>query len=44
MDPELIKNRKLAAIEDETSVSEALEEAAREWLERRTAKDKGRNA
>jgi hypothetical protein len=35
MGAELIKNLKLAAIEDETSASEALEKAAKEWLERR---------
>lgn len=35
MGAELIKNLKLAAIEDETSASEVLEKAAQEWLERR---------
>ena len=35
MDPEVIKNIKLAAIEDDTSASGAMEEAARQWLERR---------
>jgi Ribbon-helix-helix protein, copG family len=35
MDPEIIKALKLAAIEDDTSASEALEEAAAQWLERR---------
>jgi len=38
MDPELIKAIKLAAIEDETSASEVLEEAARHWLSRRKKK------
>jgi hypothetical protein len=35
MDPEVIKNIKLAAIEDDTSASETVEEAAKQWLERR---------
>ena len=35
MDPEIIKALKLAAIEDDTSASEALEAAAAQWLERR---------
>jgi hypothetical protein len=35
MDPDVIKAVKKAAIEDETSASEILEEAARAWLERR---------
>lgn len=35
LDAEVIKNIKLAAIEDETSASEAMEEAAKQWLERR---------
>ncbi len=35
MDPEVIKNIKLAAIEDDTSASETMEEAAKQWLERR---------
>jgi hypothetical protein len=34
MDPEIIKALKLAAIEDDTSASEALEAAAGQWLER----------
>ena len=34
MDPEVIKAIKLAAIEDDTSASEAMKEAARQWLER----------
>ena len=38
MDPEIIKNIKLAAIEDDTSASEAMEEAAKQWLERRKKK------
>jgi len=38
MDPELIKSIKLAAIEDETSASEMLEEAAQQWLARRKNK------
>jgi hypothetical protein len=38
MDPEVIKSVKLAAIEDETSASEIMEEAAVEWLERRKSK------
>jgi hypothetical protein len=38
MGAELIKNLKLAAIEDETSASECLEEAAKEWLERRKSR------
>jgi hypothetical protein len=38
MDPDLIKSIKLAAIEDETSASEILEEAARLWLARRKNK------
>ena len=40
MDPEVIKNIKLAAIEDDTSASEAMEEAARLWLKRRASKAK----
>jgi hypothetical protein len=40
MDPEIIKALKLAAIEDDTSASEALEAAAAQWLERRAAKAK----
>jgi hypothetical protein len=35
MDPEIIKALKLAAIEDDTTASEALEVAAAQWLERR---------
>jgi hypothetical protein len=38
MDPELIKAVKKAAIEDEISASEILEEAARGWLEQRKLK------
>jgi hypothetical protein len=40
MGAELIKNLKLAAIEDETSASEVLEKAAQEWLERRASKSR----
>jgi hypothetical protein len=40
MGAELIKNLKLAAIEDETSASEVLEKAAQEWLERRKNNNK----
>ena len=35
MDPEVIKAIKTAAIEDETTASELMEEAANQWLERR---------
>jgi len=38
LDPELIKAIKLAAIEDETSASEIVEEATRQWLSRRKKK------
>jgi hypothetical protein len=38
--PQVIKNIKLAAIEDDTSASEAMEEAARLWLKRRASKAK----
>lgn len=38
MDPEVIKAVKLAAIEDETSASEILEEAAAQWLAKRKKK------
>jgi len=40
MDPDLIKSIKLAAIEDEISASEILEEAAQQWLDRRKTKSK----
>ena len=40
MDPEVIKSIKLAAIEDDSSASEAMEEAAKQWLERRASKAK----
>jgi hypothetical protein len=40
MDAELIKKLKLVAIEDDTSASEATEEAAKERLERRKSKAK----
>lgn len=35
MNPEVIKAIKLAAIEDDKSASQCLEEAAQQWLERR---------
>lgn len=35
MDPETIKNLKLAAIEDETTASEILEKAVVDWLAKR---------
>lgn len=35
LDAELIKSIKRVALEDDTSASEILEEAARDWLERR---------
>jgi hypothetical protein len=38
MDPEVIKLIKLASIEDDSSASATMEEAAREWLERRKSK------
>lgn len=38
LDSELIKAIKLAAIEDEMSASEVLEEATRQWLSRRKKK------
>jgi hypothetical protein len=38
MDRELIKNLKLAAIEDEKSASECLEDATQQWLERQDLK------
>ena len=40
LDPEVVKAMKLAAIGDDTSASECLEEAAKEWLEWRTKKAK----
>ena len=39
MDPEVINNIELAAIED-TSASEAMEEAAKQWLKRRAKAQK----
>ena len=41
LDPEVIKNLKLAAIENDTSASECLEEAAKEWLKRRAKEQAG---
>ena len=38
MDADLIKKMKQAAISDETSASDCLEEAAKEWLARREKK------
>ncbi len=38
MSAELIKSIKRAALEDDTTASEILEEAARDWLERRKHK------
>ncbi len=38
MDADLIKSMKQAAIAEEASASECLEEAAREWLARRETK------
>jgi hypothetical protein len=40
MSSEVIKSHKLAALEDDTIASEILEQAARDWLERRRAKRK----
>jgi hypothetical protein len=40
LDPEVIKNLKLAAILDGKSASEILEKATTEWLERRKSKAK----
>ncbi|OKO91795.1 hypothetical protein AC629_01865 [Bradyrhizobium sp. NAS80.1] len=40
MSGEVIKSLKLAAVEDDTTASEILEQAARDWLERRKAKRK----
>jgi len=34
LDPDVIKALKLAAIEDDTSASDVLENAAKEWLEK----------
>jgi hypothetical protein len=39
MEPELIKAIKTAAIQDEISASEILEEAARGWLEQRKSQN-----
>lgn len=41
MDADVIKAMKLAAIENETSASEILEEAVRQWLDRRAKNRKG---
>jgi hypothetical protein len=38
MDPDVIKAIKMAAIEEDMSGSEVLEEAAKQWLERRKSK------
>jgi hypothetical protein len=38
MSGELIKSIKRAALEDDTTASEILEQAARDWLERRQHK------
>jgi len=38
MSPETIKAIKTAAIEDDTTASELMEEAANQWLERREKK------
>jgi hypothetical protein len=40
MDPGVIKSMKLAALEDDITASEALEIAAKEWLERRKSRAK----
>ena len=40
MSGEVIKSIKLAALEDGTTASEILEQAAKDWLERRKAKRK----
>jgi hypothetical protein len=40
MGPETIKAIKTAAIEDDTTASELMEEAAVQWLERRKSKAK----
>ena len=40
MDPQIIKALKLAAIEDDTSASECLEDGDKQWLERRASKAK----
>lgn len=42
MDPDVIKPIKLAAVEDEKSASEILEQATQQWLERRLSKNKKR--
>jgi hypothetical protein len=41
MDPEVIKAIKTAAIEDDTTASELMEVAAKEWLARRNMKSAG---
>jgi hypothetical protein len=38
MDQEVIKQVKMAAVEDDTKMSHAVEEAVREWLARRKAR------
>ncbi|OKO83225.1 hypothetical protein [Bradyrhizobium sp. AS23.2] len=40
MSAEVVKALKLAAVEDDTTASEILEQAARDWLEKRKAKRK----
>jgi 3-oxoacyl-[acyl-carrier-protein] synthase III len=40
MGPETMKANKTAAIEDDTTASELMEEAANQWLERRKSKPK----
>ena len=40
MDPQVIKAIKPAAVEDDSSASVAVEEAAKQWLERRASKAK----
>lgn len=40
MDAEIIKSIKLAAVEDDTTASATMEEAAKQWLERRKSKAK----
>jgi hypothetical protein len=40
MSGEVIKSLKLTAVEDDTTASKILEQAARDWLERRRAEKK----
>jgi hypothetical protein len=44
MDPEVIKAIKTAAIEDDTTAAQLMEEAAVQWLERRKSKAKKTDA